>query len=204
MTRLHAIIFTVGPTNAGKSTLMDVAKATPGVGTVEVGRLMRQKYPPSHFKGEGAPAHTQVEAWQMMVDGIAASVAAGNTVTFVDGQPRDVQQADDIVAQYALSPGWLVGFYHLTCPEAIRRVRAEMRDGADAEKMELTNRRMVSDYRSLYNVFTRLQANSAPVLVLDTSVDSYTPEEVVAGALRWADFHQPPAALAVESEGGEA
>lgn len=187
MARLHVIVFTVGPTNAGKSTLMDVAKATPRVGTVEVGRLMRAKYPPSHFKGEGAPKHTQVEAWQMMVDGIAASVAAGNAVTFVDGQPRDVQQANDIVAQYVNNPLYEVFFLHLTCPEDIREQRRVARDGGDPEKDALSKARMVTDYRSLYNVFTRLQDNGVSVNVEDTSSPEYKPETEVSDWLYIAD-----------------
>lgn len=187
MARTHVLVFTVGPTNAGKSTLMDVAKASPRVGTVEVGRLMRAKYPPSHFKGEGAPAHTQVEAWQMMVDGIAASVAAGNVVTFVDGQPRDVQQADDIYAQYWRSEAFDIYFLHLTCPEAIREARRVARDGGDPEKDALSKARMTTDYRSLYNVFTRLQDNGLRVNVEDTSLAGYSPTVEVNDWVSLAD-----------------
>ncbi len=187
MARTHVLVFTVGPTNAGKSTLMDVAKATPRAGTVEVGRLMRAKYPPSHFKGEGAPKHTQVEAWQMMVDGITASVAAGNVVTFVDGQPRDTQQADDIYDQYVKSLLYDVHFLHLTCPEDIRETRRVARDGGDAEKDALSKARMTTDYRSLYNVFTCLQDNGLRVNVEDTSTPTYDPVAEVADWLAIAD-----------------
>lgn len=71
-----SLIFVIGATNAGKSTLISAAKEV-GCGTVEVGKMMRAKYPPEYFQGQAAPTKTQGEAMQMMMDGIEQVRAQG-------------------------------------------------------------------------------------------------------------------------------
>jgi hypothetical protein len=140
------IYFIMGPTNVGKSTFMDYAKAQPGCATVEVGRMLRAKYPPEFFAGQAAPKHTQAEAWQMMLDGIAAAEAQGAARVFVDGQPRDMQQAERCV-RFDNSC-----FRLLWVPGTLREARAKNRDADDPAKLELSLHRLQTDLLTGYDV----------------------------------------------------
>ena len=186
------LIFVMGATNVGKTTFMDLCRGYPRqVGLVEVGKLMRAKYPPEHFKGSGAPAHTQVEAWQMMTDGIAAHAAGTDPhvpsvgVVVIDGQPRNVEQT-----QWALAMPNPKVFLHLWCPPDVRQDRAQKRDAADPAKLELSMRRMIDDPRVLYDCLTMIDLyvlgddnEDATSFTYDTR--TYVPYGVLNVCLEW-------------------
>ncbi len=174
------LIFVIGPTNAGKGTLLEAAKKTGQrrVGLVEVGKLMRAKYldpqsphyDPDHFKGQAAPKHTAVEAWQMMLDGVANCDASKNDIILVDGQPRDIEQCERIHHQFeigaGINRGWTVAFAHVYAPEDLRRSRAEQRDANDPAKLALSRARLQGDLIMLYEVLTRLIQYKSKVITL--------------------------------------
>jgi cytidylate kinase len=153
------IVYVIGATNAGKSTLMDAVKNDVTQGTVEVGKMMRAKYPPEHFAGQSNPAHTAVEAWQMYLDGIAQAEAAGKQAVWVDGQPRDMAQLAKVTAT---SDPRL--FVHLWAPAEIREERARTRDAQDPAKLALSLTRLNGDLPALYNILTTLLLLDEPVL----------------------------------------
>ena len=140
------IFFIMGPTNVGKTTFMDYAKEQPGCKTVEVGRMLRAKYPPEYFAGMAAPQHTQKEAWQLMLDGLDIAERQGAERVFVDGQPRDMQQAERCV-KFDNSH-----FRLIWVPASIRESRAKERDGGDPAKLELSLRRLQTDLLTGYDV----------------------------------------------------
>jgi len=163
------LVFVIGPTNAGKGTFLDAAKRWDDrVGLVEVGKMMRAKYldpksphyDPDHFKGQAAPKHTAVEAWQMMLDGIRNNEENGKSVILVDGQPRDIEQCERIHQRYevGIPPDldWTVTFAHIYAPEALRWERAQARDANDPAKLALSKARLQGDAVGLYEVMTRL------------------------------------------------
>ncbi len=182
------LIFVMGVTNVGKSTLMDTARgydAKPdpadegrvfgaGIGLIEVGKMMRAKYPPEHFKGQGAPAHTQVEAWQMLLDSLKTHVENGMRVAIVDGQPRNLEQCE-----WALAMPNPKLFLHLWAPPRVREARAAKRDVADPDRAKLTAARLTTDLVALYDVMMRLQVQQltkwCSVQVADTSQPDYVP-----------------------------
>ncbi len=131
-----------------------------GYGTVEVGKMMRAKYPPSHFRGESNPAHVQVEAWRMMVDGLDKNEKNGNHVSFVDGQPRTVSQAKECIR---LFPDAV--YLHLFSDDESRKLRLFARDGSDPEKMALSNARFETDSVNNYKVWLLLAEAKAAVVV---------------------------------------
>jgi adenylate kinase family enzyme len=163
------LIFVIGPTNAGKGTFLEAAKRWDDrVGLVEVGKMMRAKYldpksphyDPDHFKGQAAPKHTAVEAWQMMLDGFRACQEQRKTIVLVDGQPRDIEQCERIHQQFEVGvPPTLdvtVTYAHIYAPEALRWERAQARDGSDPAKLALSKARLQGDAVGLYEVMTRL------------------------------------------------
>lgn len=184
------LFFVMGMTNAGKSTLIDAVKTIPDLGTVEVGRMMRAKYPPEHFAGQDAPKHTATEAWQMMLDGIDAH--RYKKAIFIDGQPRDVEQATRSVA-LAKFHNWDSEYLILAAPHEVRLARAISRDGKDLPEtirnalisggpvdlskvpsaLELALKRMTNDYKSNYNVLAELARHGiAPTWIhTDESAD---------------------------------
>lgn len=145
------ICFVIGCNGTGKSTLMDRIKKKERFGTVEVGRTMRAKYPPEHFKGHSNPDHTRAEAYQMMLDGMAAAFVAGKEAVFVDGQPRDVKQTEDCLRLWPDAT-----YLHLWADDDLRKQRCLGRDGDDPEKFKLSTARHESDSINNYKVLCRL------------------------------------------------
>lgn len=160
------LVYVIGPTNAGKSTFLAHVGKFKHVGLVEVGKMMRAKYPPSHFAGQSNPAHTAAEAWQMYLDGVEAHKAAGKSGIYIDGQPRDTKQTLELLRV----PYRNRVFLHLWAPLEVRQARAEARDKDDPAKLELSRQRLVNDDPQVYNVVSRLEAShSERVVHVDTS-----------------------------------
>jgi len=179
------IFFVLGPTNVGKSTLLEHAAKIPNVGVVEVGKMMRAKYldpksphyAPDHFKGQAAPTHTANEAWRMMEDGIESAMLHGSTTIFVDGQPRDIQQCDDIYTHFeALADKFNVWYVNLFAQLETRKARAQARD-TDPAKLDLSLRRMEGDCVKLYEILARLLARNSKIITLVTDHGSFTPSD---------------------------
>lgn len=164
------LVFVIGPTNAGKGTFLEAAQRMKPdrVGLVEVGKLFRAKYldpnspsyDPDHFKGQAAPKHTAVEAWQMMLDGIRDRCAEHKDIIIIDGQPRDIEQCERIHQKYEIGVppnlGWNVVYAHIYAPEGLRWERAMERDASDPAKLALSKARLQGDAVGLYEVMTRL------------------------------------------------
>lgn len=181
----HQLVFVMGATNAGKTTFMAAAARQPGCGTVEVGKLFRAKYPPEYFKGSAAPAHTQHEAVQMMLDGIEASRKADNDCTFVDGQPREPNQVEAIFKNYSGSD-FKLNFWHLYASANIREARAMHRDRNNADALALSMKRLTGDIPPLYDTLARVSAilteqNYGPscFLTFDTGRADYDPDFIL-------------------------
>ena len=156
------LIFVMGPTNAGKTRLMEAAKAA-GHGTVEVGKLLRAKYPPSYFEGQAAPKKTQVEAWSLMLEGIREADNQGLDLCFIDGQPRDMQQAAE-----SLGLPYPKDYILIWAPADVRRERAVARDSADPAKLELSLRRLETDLLTGYDVLAYIGCH-ATIRFFDTT-----------------------------------
>jgi hypothetical protein len=183
------LFFVIGATNAGKSTFLSDAAYGYGnrIGLVEVGKLMRMKYPPSHFKGQSNPKHTAVEAWQMMVDGVERAKQDMKHLILVDGQPRDIQQTHDIINNYIYHNDDLnCAVIHLYAPLEVRQQRAMERDGSDKEKLELSLARLHNDMAPLYDVLALLH-ECAPerLITFNTSKTAYRPNQALGSALQW-------------------
>lgn len=174
-------IFVIGTTNAGKTTLLGEAAKLPEVGVVEVGKMMRAKYPPDYFKGQSNPAHTAVEAWQMMIDKLTENMQAGKRVSFIDGQPRDIKQLNDVLAMCHRDPlKYNFRFLHLYAPIEIRTQRAQERDAGDPAKLELNRQRLQNDNISTYEIVTRLQLLCPEAIrTVDTSESGYNYAQLV-------------------------
>jgi predicted kinase len=172
------IVYVIGATNAGKSTLMDAVRQDTTQGTIEVGKLMRAKYPPEHFAGQSNPAHTAAEAWQMYLDGLAAAEAAGKQAVWCDGQPRDMKQLLEVTSASTQRI-----FVHLWAPAEIREERARARDAADPAKLALSLERLNGDLPALYNILTTL-------LLLD---------EIVVNVRSYQGFDAPQLVQAVRT-----
>lgn len=171
---MTAVCHVIGPTNAGKTTFLEFAGKRPDVGLIEIGKVLRAKYPPEHFAGLSNPAHTAVEAWQIYLDTLAAHVAAGKRLVLADGQPRDVKQTQEILDH----PSHRI-FLHLWAPQLVRHARALARDAGNPEKIALSMKRLASDDQSCYEVVVRLECADEVVLHYDTSRPDFTWEALL-------------------------
>lgn len=167
-------VFVIGATNTGKSFLLDSVRRHPDCGVIEVGKEMRRRYPPSHFQGQAAPAHTAEEAWQVYLDGMTEN--AKKALIWCDGQPRDLIRTERILA---LNPEKYPRlFIHLWASKAVRENRARGRDGSDPEKLALAMARLDADLPPLYDVLSRLLIAQETVLTYGTNF-AFNPEKLV-------------------------
>lgn len=180
------LIFVLGATNAGKTTLVAAAGKQPLCGLVEVGKLFRAKYPPEYFQGSAAPAHTRQEAIQLMTEGIQKSIDAGNRFTFVDGQPRDLSQVEAVFRLYPEGT-YRKHFWNVYAPPAVREARARKRDEHNPKALELSLARLAGDIPPLYEAISQVTTALGETfdglkrfMTIDTGRPSYDPEFVLA------------------------
>lgn len=163
------LVFVMGPTCSGKSTLLHLARNrdSESVGLVEVGKMMRAKYPPEHFQGQNNPKHTAAEAWQMCEEGVRSHAEAGKKVILVDGQPRDIPQVGSCIYQFSAveySRHFLL--IDAALDERERRAR-ESRSGADLETLAIP--RLRNDMVAYYSVLVELLKQGEVVEIFDST-----------------------------------
>lgn len=164
---MSTILHLMGPSCAGKSTLINrlLSIAPDRVCAVEVGKMLRTKYGEAYFKGQAAPANTQAEAWEMYLEGVQAGIAQKMPIILVDGQPRDVQQARDIIGRWRTPHRASFLLLHAEHEERERRCRADNGDrDLNARLQRLTN-----DYRNCYVVMAHLLMANEVIRVIDTT-----------------------------------
>ncbi len=142
------LLHIIGVTNSGKTTLMDIAERLPGVGVVEVGRILRAKYPPEYFKGSGNPAHTAAEAWQIYCDTITKHDQDRKIACFISGQPRDMKQLQDLQNQFMSK--YDCRFINMFASSAELERRARKRDTGEA--LDLSLQRLKNDPPKLLEI----------------------------------------------------
>lgn len=152
------VVFLIGPTNAGKSTLTDIAINKHGAYGVFVGKMLRAKYGEAFFKGQAAPEHTKAESLKLMDEGIKHGLNEGNSLILVDGQPRSDDQLTYIIDNYIkgeLADKYNIHFVLLYCEDDVRRKRMEKRD-LDEDARKLSEQRFLGDmpqiYKTIYNI----------------------------------------------------
>lgn len=171
----------MGPTCAGKSKLIQrlIEIAPDKVFPVEVGKMLRAKHGEDYFKGQAAPQHTQGEAWQMYLTGVEEGIAKKRGLIVVDGQPRDVQQAKDIIGRWRHPHRASFVLVHADHAERERRAA---KDRCDSKaNMDLAFARLTNDYRNCYVVMVELLRDNECIRVFDTTsmVDSHAFAEQV-------------------------
>lgn len=162
------LYFVIGATCAGKGSLLNNMQLFGGaskVGLVQVGKLMRAKYPPEYFKGSAAPEHTQNEAMQMVVDGIK-TLSDKPRAIFIDGQPRDKKQLSQIVADYFIDGPYTSKFIHVWASKEERRERINNRFENDYNSKQLSLDRTegpTQDGINLYEIVSEISISNLPI-----------------------------------------
>lgn len=187
------VSYIMGPTCVGKSTLINLIREHGGdaVRSIEVGKMLREKYPPEHFAGQNNPKHTASEAWGLFLQGLAdARDDPQCKLVLVDGQPRDRPQARDILRldldTYGIEQQL---FVVLDASVEVRENRA--RATRDPHEFEtLTKPRLTNDMLAYYEVLMEMMrceafTYSAPFLYINTdNANGLSPEELFARHLR--------------------
>lgn len=163
---MTTILHLMGPSCAGKSTLIKrVLQISPHtVGAVEVGMMLRAKYGESYFKGQAAPSKTQKEAWDIYVSAVEDCVESGKSLVLVDGQPRDLMQAQMIEGLWKFPHRACFALIH--AEHDVRRQRCLADSSRDVRERL---KRVDNDYRNCYTVMTELLRQHAIISVYDTT-----------------------------------
>ena len=165
---MQIIAFIMGPTCSGKSTLLKFAETYEPklVGLVEVGKILRAKYPPDYFKGQDAPTHTQEEAWELCEKTVFEHLNARKKLILVDGQPRCLDQVHKCLTRFVGLP---CSYVLLTADFEVRRERAKIKYANDPASLDLAMQRLTNDMISNYIVIAELLRFSIPISVIDTT-----------------------------------
>lgn len=167
----HHIFFIMGTTCSGKSTFLRMAQekllGEDLVGLVEVGKMMRAKYPPEHFAGQASPEHTRHEAWQMCEDTVFELAGYGKRIILVDGQPRDPEQVHLCRSRFNF-PEFETHFVLIDASLSVREHRARRdRSGSDLETLAIP--RLTHDMQTYFSVLVELLKHNERIQIFDTS-----------------------------------
>lgn len=165
---MATIVHLMGPSCAGKTSLIRrcVNIGDGRVGAVEVGRLLREKHGEKAFKGQAAPSWTQDEAWQLYVEGVAECVKRKDRIIIVDGQPRDKDQAINIIGRWRHPHRSEFVLLHADHEAREARCRADTTSGRSLEDRLA---RLSNDYRNCYTVLAHLLLRDQSIRVFDST-----------------------------------
>jgi hypothetical protein len=142
-------IYILGVTCTGKDYLMDFIEAQDStIGSVRVGKILRERYPPDYFKGSGSPEHTEKEALEIFESEIQR--LSDKRIVLISGQPRRLSQIKHTIEKY---PGDLVWLH---ASDDVISQRISNRSLAD---QELALQRIKNDKIDLYSVLHELWCN---------------------------------------------
>jgi hypothetical protein len=170
------VVYVMGPTCVGKSSLIAAAQEKWGdeLGLVEVGKYLRNKYPPGHFKGQANPKHVHTEAVELYKKFVEQHIADGKEIILVDGQPRQ-NQAGQMLCHY---PALRRLFIQLDASVEIRSLRIKTRfANASHEDIDLAIKRLDNDRMMGYDTLIDLLSMNQVVKVFSTT----RPAEVWTG-----------------------
>lgn len=176
---MSKVIFVLGPTNAGKSTLLKTVKELfpQRVGLVEVGKEMRRRHPPEFFQGSAAPEHCEQEALSIFHEQMVE--ATKHEFVFVDGQPRRVSQITPCL-QYRYDHQLF--FLLMNESEEVLKKRLEGRFAPGSGEYELSWMRIRNDKVQLFDVlFELIKLN----LVIETAAENCPTEDLARFIVRY-------------------
>ena len=147
-------IAVIGVTNTGKTTFIEEAIKHPDIAAAQVGKEFRKRYPPGHFRGQGAPEHTRGEALDIL--DMFIKQAGDAKILLTDGQPRNVGQIEPVFDRLDLR---YVLWMHADPDTLIQR--AQNRGTND---LDLSMKRFVTDRCALYDVLHKLMLLGVKVI----------------------------------------
>lgn len=163
---MSTILHLMGPSCAGKSTLIKrlLALEPQKIGAVEVGKILTAKYGEAYFKGQAAPEKTQKEAWDIYTESVEEFAKQGKRLILVDGQPRDLLQAQQVEGLWRHPHNACFALIHASHDVRESRCRADRSRDVKARLKRISN-----DYRNCYTVMAELLRQNQVIRVFDTS-----------------------------------
>lgn len=172
-TKRAVIVPVMGCTCAGKSTFMQYARSVEDerIGIVEVGKMLRAKYSPSAFEGKANSPKHAVEAWELFMKCVDDLLNAGKTLILIDGQPRDMQQLEDMLTLFGNHHTLIFVLLHASLE--VREHRARTFRADTPENLELALQRLRNDMVLYYDLLVNLWLRRQHILFMDTGHPNY-------------------------------
>lgn len=147
--------FILGTTCSGKDYMIEYAidKYPNKFGAVQVGKEFRKRYPPEHFKGSGAPDHTEQEALQIYKEQFDKNL--DKEYILVSGQPRRPSQVIPCI-EYCYQTGYVPSVVWLYTPDIVINNRIVERFKDNFEEKKLAQQRTINDKVQFYDTIFEL------------------------------------------------
>lgn len=177
------VISIMGSTGSGKTTIVQEAMASddPYVSGVQVGQIMRKRYPPEKFRGLACLPETEEEVRALLLEALIDADFHQVRYFFVDGQPRSVGQYEwlhDLRREMKFD--WCA--FYLTVPRDVQIARLRKRD-MQPSAYELALQRIVNDEQQLAPVLDVITEQGDTLRLSDTSKGFATYQDII----KWAD-----------------
>jgi adenylate kinase family enzyme len=153
----------MGPTNSGKSTLINYAMEKYNAYGIFGGKILRERYGEDAFKGKQAADICREDAMKIMIDETNTGFKHHKLV-MLDGQPREICQVDLIENKFYKK--YRIIFLYLKCNDEVRMSRMEARD-ISKEKKKLSMLRFHNDVEELMYIREELEKRFEPDLIYE-------------------------------------
>lgn len=170
-------IHILGVTCVGKDSLIEfLAQKFPNdIGTIQVGKEFRKRYPPEFFKGLGAMQSTEDEAYKIYCE--EREKCRDKKHIFVSSQPRLITQVSRIEES---EPGTKRLYIFIRCSE--EEINRRINERFPLDDLEITSSeyhkalnsrhlasdRVINDRIQNYDVLLELIAREAEIIVLES------------------------------------
>lgn len=177
-------IHILGVTCVGKDTLIEhLASTNQDVGAIQVGKEFRKRYTAGHFKGLGAMASTEDEAFAIYTE--QAALIKDKRYKFVSSQPRLITQVARIEES---EPGAKRLYVFIRASDEAIQQRIDIRFENMIniiEAKELAKQRVINDRIQNYDVLLELIKRQAEIIILD----SCPIEELAATVMKHVQYY---------------
>ena len=177
-------VYILGSTCAGKTTTIDsIVHSEPSgrIGSIKVGQILRERYPPGHFKGKAWLPETEAEAMTIYNQGMIEKFYNEKLdIVLIDGQPRSRDQIRYVLDNHV---DVYKHFILLHCSRDSALERAAARFPCDSESYNLSLDRIKNDAYDILSIICELRDCNQRITCFQTDKPGFYHGKVLSDIL---------------------